>query len=516
MKKFFNKVRSKSSRIFARSLDYVEIIGNKLPHPATLFAMLAVIVVFFSWLGYVMGTQAVHPVDGSVIEVRNLLSGDGVRWMYTNLIKNFLLFPPLGYVLVVMIGIGVAEGSGLFTTLIRALVLGAPPKYITGAIVLAGIISHLASEAGYIILIPLGAMIFHALGRHPMAGLAAAFCGVSGGFGANFFVGSIDPILAGISESAAQMIRPDIVVNPAVNYYFMFVSGFVVVIIGTWVTEKIVEPRLGQYKGTAEKLPIQQLTDTERKGLRWAGIALLITLAILAFTVIPENGIFRDPLTGSVLHSPFFAGIIIGILLMFFIPGLVYGIIVGTIKSDKDVAKHLAKSMSTMGSYIVLVFFAAQFVYFFNYSNLGIILAIKGAQGLQTIGLTGVTLIISFVLLSAFINMFMGSASAKWAIMAPVFIPMLMLIDPAYHPGLTQAAFRIGDSVTNLITPMMSYFALIVTFAEKYDEKYGIGTIISTMLPYTILLTIFWTALLAIWMMIGIPLGPDGPIFLPN
>lgn len=515
MKQVLKRISEISSKIFARSLDYVEIIGNKLPHPATLFALLAIIVVFFSWLGHTLGAQAEHPVDGSIIVAKNLLSGDGIRWMYTNLINNFLRFPPLGYVLVVMIGIGVAEGSGLFTTMIRSLVLSAPPKLVTGAIVLAGIISHLASEAGYVILIPLGAMIFHALGRHPMAGLAAAFCGVSGGFGANFFIGSIDPILAGISQSAAQMIMEDMVVNPAVNYYFMFVSAFLIVLIGTWVTERIVEPRLGEYKGSAEKLPIVQLTPKEKKGLRWAGISLLITLILLALTIIPENGIFRDPNTGSVLHSPFFTGIIIAILLMFFIPGLVYGLIVGTIKSDKDVAKYLGQSMSGMGSYIVLVFFAAQFVYFFNYSNLGIIFAIKGAHALQTIGLTGITLIVAFVLLSAFINMFMGSASAKWAIMAPVFIPMLMLIDPPYHPGLTQAAFRIGDSVTNLITPMMSYFALIVTFAQKYDEKYGIGTIISTMLPYTVMLTIGWILLLVLWMIIGIPLGPDGPLYIP-
>ncbi|MFP4557542.1 MAG: AbgT family transporter [Bacteroidales bacterium] len=515
MKSIFKKIKQKSGRLFARALDYVEIIGNKLPHPATLFALLALIVVFFSWLGHVLGTQAEHPVDGTIIEARSLLSGDGIRWMYTNLIENFLKFPPLGYVLVVMIGIGVSEGSGLFTTMIRSLVLSAPPKLVTGAIVLAGILSHLASEAGYVILIPLGAMIFHALGRHPMAGLAAAFCGVSGGFGANFFIGSIDPILAGISESAAQMIIPDMTVNPAVNYYFMFVSSFLVVFLGTWVTEKIVEPRLGKYDGPAEKLPIVQLNAKEKKGLRWAGYVLLITLVALAFTVIPENGIFRNPEDGSVLHSPFFDGIIIAILLMFFIPGLVYGLVVGTIKSDKDVAKFLGQSMSGMGGYIVLVFFAAQFVYFFNYSNLGIIFAIKGAHTLQTIGLTGPALIVAFVLLSAFINMFMGSASAKWAIMAPVFIPMLMLIDPPYHPGLTQAAFRIGDSVTNLITPMMSYFALIVTFAQKYDEKYGIGTIISAMIPYTFVLTLGWIALLVIWMLFGIPLGPDGPLYIP-
>ncbi|MFP4449161.1 MAG: AbgT family transporter [Bacteroidales bacterium] len=515
MKKLFQKAGDVSKKAFQRALDYVEVIGNKLPHPATLFALLALIVVILSWIASSMETQAVHPVDESVINAKSLVSGDGLRWMYTNLIENFLKFPPLGYVLVVMIGIGVAEGSGLFTIMIRSLVLSAPPKMITAAIVLAGILSHLASEAGYVILIPLGAMIFHALGRHPMAGLAAAFCGVSGGFAANLFIGSIDPILAGISESAAQIIRPDISVNPAVNYYFMFVSSFLVVAVGTWVTEKIVEPRLGKYDGPAERLPIEQLTPIEKKGLRYAGWAVLVTLILLAITIIPENGVFRDPETGSALHSPFFDGIIIGILLIFFIPGLVYGIVVGTIKSDKDVAKYLGKSMSGMGGYIVLVFFAAQFVYFFNYSNLGIILAIKGANALQTVGLTGVSLIVAFVLLSAFINMFMGSASAKWAIMAPVFIPMLMLIDPAYHPGLTQAAFRIGDSVTNLITPMMSYFALIVTFAQKYDEKYGIGTIISSMLPYSIMLTIAWLALLIVWMLIGIPLGPDGPIFLP-
>jgi len=515
MKNIWVRIKGFNKRLFTKSLDFIEVVGNKLPHPATIFAMLAVLVIILSLVAYLLNVQAVHPIDGTSITVKNLLSSDGLRWMYTNLLKNFLLFPPLGYVLVVMVGIGVAEGSGLFTLMIRALVLKSPPRFITAAIVLAGIISHLASEAGYVVLIPLGALIFHALGRHPMAGLAAAFCGVSGGFGSNFFIGSIDPILAGISQSAAEMIMPGLSVNPAVNYYFMFVSSFLVVIVGTWVTEKIVEPRLGKYTGNIEKIPIEKLTYVERKGLRWAGISLLITIIALAITVIPENGIFRNPETGGVLDSPFFDGIIIGILVFFFIPGLVYGIIVKSIKNDKDVVKHITTSMAGMASYIVLVFFAAQFVYFFNYSNLGIIFAIKGANGLQEIGLTGPVLIVGFVMLSAIINLFMGSASAKWAIMAPVFIPMLMLIDPPYHPGLTQAAFRIGDSVTNLVTPMMSYFALIVTFAQRYDEKYGIGTIISTMIPYSFLLFIAWTGLLVLWMLTGLPLGPDGPIFIP-
>lgn len=501
-----------ASRIFNKSLDYIEIIGNKLPHPATLFGILALIVAAVSWLGDLLVWQAIHPADGSIIKVKSLVDGDGLRWIYTNVTHNFVNFPPLGYVLAVMIGIGVAEGSGLFTAMIRSLVLNAPKKLITGTIVFAGIISHLASEAGYVILIPLGALIFHALGRHPMAGLAAAFSGVSGGFGANFLIGSVDPILAGLSQSAAQIIDPSITINAAVNFYFMFASAFLIVVAGTWITEKIVEPRLKKYDGNAEKIAIEEMTQVEKKGLRWAGISLLLVIALLALSIIPENGLFRNPETGEILHSPFFDGIITGILVFFLVPGLVYGIVVKSIRNDKDMMKHIIKSMGTMATYIVLVFFAAQFVYFFRYSNLGLIFAIEGAEFLKNIGLTGIPLIVMFVLLAAFINLFMGSASAKWAIMAPVFIPMFMLL--GYHPALTQAAFRIGDSVTNLITPMMSYFALIVAFAQKYNEKYGIGTIISTMIPYTVLFTIFWTLLLVIWMWLGLPTGPDGPLFL--
>lgn len=505
MKKFL-------SRAFAKSLDYIEVVGNRLPHPATLFGLLAAAVILASWIGHLFSLQSVHPVDQSLIEVRNLLGWEGIRWIYENVTANFVNFPPLGLVLVVMVGIGVSEGSGLFTLMIRTLVVKAPPKFITAAIVAAGIFSHLASEAGYVVLIPLGAVIFHTIGRHPMAGLAAAFCGVSGGFGANFLIGSVDPILAGLSQSAAQILESTRTVNPAVNFYFMFVSAIVIVVLGTWITERVVEPRLGSYRGTAARVSVEKITPLEKKGFMWAGISMAAFVILLALTVIPEGGVFRDPRTGGVLHSPFFNGIITGILIFFFVPGLVYGSVVGTIKNDKDVMKHIIKSMSTMATYIVLVFFAAQFVAFFRQSNLGLILAIEGANFLKDIGLTGIPLIVLFVLLSAFINMFMGSASAKWAIMAPVFVPMFMLL--GYHPALTQAAFRIGDSVTNVITPMMSYFALIVAFAQKYDEKYGIGTIISTMIPYTVVFVLAWTLLLVIWIMMGLPLGPDGPLYL--
>ncbi len=503
---------TKKSR-FARALDTIEVVGNRLPHPATLFLMMAALVALLSWWASAVGLQATHPSTGEIIQVKNLLNSDGIRWIYTNVEGNFVKFPPLALVLVIMIGIGVAEGSGLFSVLVRQLVLGAPPKLITAAIILAGIFSHLASEIGYVILIPLGAMIFHALGRHPMAGFAAAFAGVSAGFGSNFLIGSIDPILAGLSTSAAHIIDPTMNINPMVNYFFMVASAIMVIFVGTWITEKIVEPRLGKYHGSEKALEIEEITPLEKKGLRWAGIGTLIFLAAMAWTIIPENGLLRDPETGGILKSPFFSGIVVGLMLLFFVPGIIYGIIVKTIKNDKDVVKHMTNSMKGLGGYIVLVFFAAQFIYWFNYSNLGLVLAIDGAQFLSHIGFTGVPLILTFLLLSAFMNMFMGSASAKWAIMAPVFVPMFMIL--GYHPGFTQAAFRIGDSVTNVITPMMSYFALIVTYAQRYDEKNGIGTIISLMIPYTVIFMLVWAIMITIWMLLGIPVGIDGPIHMP-
>ncbi len=497
---------------FARVLDKIEVAGNKLPHPATLFAIMAGLVILLSGIAAYFDLQTVHPVTGESIGVRNLLSADGFRWLFTNIEKNFIHFPPLGLVLVIMVGIGVAEGSGLFTMLVRQLVIKAPKKLITPAIITAGILSHLASEVGYVVLIPLGAMIFQAVGRNPMAGFAAAFAGVSAGFGSNFLIGSVDPILAGLSTAAANIIDPDLHVNPMVNYYFMVVSAIMVVIVGTIVVEKIIEPRLGKYEGDVEALVIEQPTALERKGLKWAGWSAILFMAVMAMTIIPENGLLRDPETGSVLKSPFFSGIIVTLLLLFFVPGLIYGRITGVFKTDKQVMNAIGKSMSGMGSYIVLVFFAAQFVYFFKESNLGLILAIKGASWLKDVGFTGYPMIACFVLLVATINMFMGSASAKWAILAPVFIPMLMLLD--YHPGITQAAFRVGDSVTNVITPMMSYFALLVVYAQKYNKNYGVGTLISLMLPFTVSFLIVWLIILAIWFYSGFPLGLEGPIYL--
>ncbi|MGL4519821.1 MAG: AbgT family transporter [Phocaeicola sp.] len=497
---------------FASMLDKIEVAGNKLPHPATLFAIMAASIVILSALADYFGLSAIHPVTQEVITVRNLLSADGIRWMYTHIEHNFMIFPPLGLVLVIMIGIGVAEGSGLFTMLVRQLVLVAPKRFITPAIIIAGILSHLASEVGYVVLIPLGAMIFQSVGRNPMAGFAAAFAGVSAGFGSNFLIGSIDPILAGLSEAAAHIIDPTLHINPMVNYYFMVASAIMVVFVGTWVVERIIEPRLGEYKGEVEALAVEQPTPLERKALRWTGWGTLIFLALMAWSIIPEDGLLRNPETGAILQSPFFSGMIVMLLLIFLIPGLIYGRITGTLKTEKQVMNAMGKAMSGMGSYVVLVFFAAQFVYFFRESNLGIILAIRGAEWLIHIGFTGFPMLVCFVILVAFINMFMGSASAKWAILAPVFVPMLMLV--GYHPGTTQAAFRVGDSVTNVITPMMSYFTLLVIYAQKYNKEYGVGTLISLMLPFSVTFLLAWIVLLAIWFFIGMPLGLDGPIHL--
>lgn len=364
----------------------------------------------------------------------------------------------------------------------------------------------MASEIGYVLLVPLGATIFLAVGRHPIAGLAAAFAGVSGGYSANILLGTIDPLLSGISQEAARIIDPSYLVNPACNYYFMFVSTFLIAAIGTVVTEKLVEPRLGKYEGEEKALGIEQLSSDEKRGLKYAGVGALLFTALLLWAVLPADGVLRNPETGGVLHSPFLKGIVTIIFGGSFVVGVAYGIGARTLKSDADVANSMGKAMSTLGLYIVLVFFAAQFVAYFSWTKLGLIMAVKGAEFLQAINFNGIPLILSFIVVAGFVNLFMGSASAKWAIMAPVFIPMLMLL--GYTPEFTQVAYRIGDSTTNIIAPMMTYFALIIAFVQRYVRNAGIGTVVATMLPYSITFAIAWSVLLVIWISFDLPLGP--------
>lgn len=506
------KLRLGGGRILSSSLGVIETVGNKLPHPGTIFGLMALGALFFSGLGAWLNLSAIHPATQEIIRPVNLLSLEGLHRILTEMVTNYTGFAPLGTVMVAMLGIGIAEGSGLIGSGLRLLVLTAPSRLLTFVIVLAGVLSNAASEIGYVLLVPLAAIIFLAAGRHPIAGLAAAFAGVSGGYSANLVLGTLDPLLAGLSQEAAQILIPTYQVNPACNLYFMAASTFFIAAAGTWVTEKIIEPRLGEYKGEEKPEELRKLTNEEKRGLRYCFYSILAVIAILLLGTIPGSGFLRNPETGSLLHSPFLEGIVALIFIIFGVGGVAYGIGAGTYKSDKDVMKGMSKSFETLALYLVIVFFAAQFVAFFRWSNLGLIIAVKGAEFLKASGLGAIPLMVTFVIISGFVNLFMGSASAKWALMAPVFIPMLMLL--GYSPEFTQVAYRIGDSTTNIIAPMMTYFALIVAFVERYDRKAGLGTVIATMLPYTVAFMIIWIILLVIWMVLGIPVGPGADLYL--
>jgi len=509
------KSAQRSSR-GARFLYVIERLGNALPHPATLFAIFALGLILLSWMFGKLGLSAVNPKDGSVVQTISLVSRDGLHWIMDHTIVNFTGFAPLGTVLVAMLGIGVAEKSGLISTALRQLVHAAPRRLLTFVIVLAGVMSNMASDVGYVLLVPMGALIFLSVGRHPIAGLAAAFAGVSGGFSANLLLGTIDPLLAGISQEAARIIDPQYTVSPACNYYFMVVSTFLIAATGTWVTERVIVPRLGTWEGAAstEGDELRTLTRAERRGLWWAVIMSALLLIVVLIGLVPQDGILREAETGSVLHSPFIHGIVTFIFLGGLLVGFAYGVGAGTFRSDADVVKGMREAMESLGLFMVLVFFAAQFVAYFKYTNLGLILAIKGAEFLKASGLGPVPLMIAFLFLAAAMNLCMGSASAKWAFMAPVFVPMLMLL--GYSPELVQGVYRIGDSSTNLISPMMSFFALIVAFVQRYDPKAGIGTVIATMLPYSVAFLAVWTLLLVAWLLLGLPLGPGAGLFLAS
>jgi len=501
------------NKFLSRFLALIEKGGNLLPHPASLFASFAVIVLILSLIGYALHWHALHPVTKEMISVSNLLSTEGFHRIILEMVENYVSFAPLGIVMVAILGIGIAESSGLISAVIRTLVLKSPARILTFMIVFTGILSNAASDIGYILVIPLAGVIFHSVGRHPVAGMAAAFAGVSGGFSANLFIGTIDPLLAGLSTEAARIIDPDYYVLPTANYYFMAASTLILALLGTWVTERIVEPRLGKYTGEVEAEELKALSPQERKGLKWTGVAALAWTIIILAGLIPDHGFLRGA-DNSILHSPLIKGFIAFLFLGAASLGIVYGAVTGKFKSDNDVMKGMTESFKSLASFLVLVFFAAQFVAYFKWSNLGLVLAINGANFLQSANLSVVSLIILFVLLTGFINLFMGSASAKWAIMGPVFIPMFMLL--GYSPELSQVIFRVGDSVTNIISPMMSFFALIIIYFEKYQKNTGLGTLIATMIPYTIFFTIVWTILLIIWVLAGLPLGPEAPVYYPG
>lgn len=505
------EVKEKKGYLY-RFLDVIERAGNALPHPFILFIYIIVILAIISAIVSWSGAEVINPADQSVVKANNLLSANGLRWFLTNAVKNFTGFAPLGLVLTMMLGIGLAEQVGFMSAFMRKTMSGAPVWAVSLTVFFIGINGNIASDASIIIIPAIAATVYQSLGKNPLVGLLAGYAAANCGFSANVLIAGTDSLLAGITQEAARIIDPNATVNPAVNWYFMFVSTFVLTVLGAWLTDRVIAPRFGDYKGSATLDTSHELTDLELKGLKRAGIAALIFVIVLLILVVPSNGILRDPEKGTIIPSPFLDGIIPILLLLFVTVSIVYGKTVGTIKDSGDIPKYMSEAMKSMTSYIVLVFVMGQFVAAFNWTNLGKMLSIAGAQFLKNVGFTGIPLMIGIMVLTCIVEFFIGSGSAKWAIMAPIFVPMLMLL--GYSPALTQIIYRIGDSAMNPISPLYSYFPVILEMARKYDEKAGVGTIISTMIPYSIGFLVVWTALLLIWIALGIPLGPGGELFI--
>lgn len=531
-------------------LNRIERAGNRLPSPTLLFIYLTAAVLALSAGAHWLTISAVHPVTGDLVPAVNLLSREGLARVLTSTVSNFTQFAPVGTVLVAILGIAVAEHSGLLGTALRVTVLKAPPRLLTFAVVLCGVLSSIAQDTGYVILVPLAAIIFRAAGRHPLVGIAAAFAGVSGGFSANLLITPTDALLAGLSREAAQLVAPGYEMNAAANYYFMTTSTLVIALAGTWVTQSLVAPRFPEYgakssgedtnniqsptpekflneahalfgksqpSGKAEgrsasEIEGRSLSEAEGRGL----IAVLLFTsafgAFLAWGLLPANGFLRGE-SGGILQSPFMAGIVTLVSVYAAIAGILFGKLSGRYRHWGEFVDGMEQHMATMAGYLVLMFFAAQFVNYFAWSNLGTIVAIRGAELLQELALPLTVTLLLMVLLTAFVNLFIGSASAKWALLAPVFVPMLLLA--GLSPEATQVAYRIGDSSTNIITPLMPYFGVVVAFAQRYQKDIGVGSLIAMMLPYSITFLIVWSALLAVWVLLGLPLGP-GASFVPS
>lgn len=501
-------------------LDVVERAGNRLPDQVTIFASLAGLTLLCSWLCAAAGVSTRHPVTQQTMYVFNLLSRDGVQWVFSSVVKNFTDFAPLGTVLVAMIGVGVADRTGLFAALLKALVTAVPRWAITPTVIFAGILSNTASDAGYVILPPLAAMLYVGLGRHPLAGICTAFAGVGAGFSANLLLGTLDPMLAGLTQEAARLYDPRYNVYATANYYFMAASVGLLTLVGWFVAVRIVEPRFGPWHNAAptasDAAPagLGPLSRTERRGLLAAGAAVVAVLAAVVCLVAPEDGVLRQPgAAGIDRYRPFFNSLVGLMMLMFIVPGLVYGIVTRQIRSDREAAKMMSDTMGTMGRYIVMAFFAGQFIAWFKRSGLGLILAVEGAGLLKTIHLTGVPLLVGVVLLTATFNLLMSSASAKWAVMAPIFVPMLMVLGQS--PETTQVLYRVGDSTTNVITPLSVYIPIVLSYCHRYVPTAGLGTLIAAMIPFSLAFLAAWCLTVVLWVSAGIPVGPGAPLEYP-
>lgn len=511
---------SAKKSLLDRILDAIERAGNKLPDPITMFLGLAIIVTIISAICSAAGVSAVNPADGSTIEVFNFLSLDGIRYLWTNVITNFSGFAPLGMVLVAVIGSSVAEKSGFLVAVMVNFLGKAKGWIVTMVIMFLGINLNIAGDAGFIVLPPLAAILYMSIGRHPLLGMYTAFASVAAGFCANVLLGLSDALAYGFTEQAAQMIDPNYQQSIAINWYFLIVSCVLLTIVGTILVEKVLLHRFPVSKEELAKYDFDEdnsnITPIQKKGIAAAGLSVLIYAAVVVFMCLPIFGgraILADE-NGSITSgaSPFSKGIVFTVTLFLMIPGIVYGVVIGKYKNDKDVWADISQGFAEMGNYVFMCFFISIFTNFFSVSKLGTVLAIKGANLLSTIGFTGIPLLLGLIFLSCIVNIFIGSASAKWAILAPVFIPMMMLM--GFDPAITQVVYRIGDSITNPLSPLFTYLPVILGFAHKYDEKVGLGTVIANMLPFSVTFAIAWILQVVIWVLLNLPLGPGGAIYL--
>ena len=508
-----DKAQKKSG--FMRFLDGVEYIGNKLPAPALIFVYLTLGVMIISAIMDANGAIVIHPGTGDEIYIRNLLTMDSLHHLIGTIGSNFQGFPPLALVLTVMIGAGFAEKVGWLETLMKKNVVNVNPKLLTVSIFTIGMLSNVAGDAGYLVLPPLAAITYMLAGRNPLIGVFVAYASVAGGLSANVVPAMLDVLLAGFTVSAAQAIEPDIVLNPTMNWFFMIASTVALIGGGTIITEKMVAPRLeslGWDKNvdSSDDMKLREISAEQLKALKAANISVLVYVVFMIFLAVApiHNGqAFLAGSTGSLIDmdSGFLRGLVPIITALFFIPALTYGKVIGSIKNSHDAARMISSALSDMGGYLLIAFCASQFIGMFNWSRMGIIFSVNGAEALSNMGLTGGLLFVLFIILTALTNLFIGSASAQWAIFAPIFVPMFMLM--GYEPAITQAAFRIGDSITNMIGPLASFFPLVLGLAVKYKKGFGIGSFISTMLPYTIFLGILWTIVFLIFLTLGLPFG---------
>ncbi len=508
-------------------LMWIERTGNRLPDPVFLFLWLIGGLILISLAASAAGWSVIHPTEideatgqGRVVAAKSLLSADNIRNLWVEMPKTFTHFHPLGYVLVVMLGAGVAERTGLFGSAMRAALSDAPKGLLTPMIAFVAMMGNLAADAAYVVLIPLAGIIFHAAGRHPLAGIATAFAGVAGGFSANLLPGQLDALLFGITEAAVKTVFSDFTANIAGNWYFISAMLVIFLPVIWYVTDRIIEPRLGPWQpgDAASEAAVQasggELGPAERKGLRHAGLACLFVVGLwLAFTLGPGTPLIDEEAASSAQLSPLYQSLVGGFFLLFLLAGWAYGRATGSVTDHRSLVKMMADSMGDMAYYLVIAFVAAHFVAMFAWSNLGLILAVEGAAALQASGLPAWALLMLIVLLTALLNLFIGSASAKWALLAPILVPMLMLL--GISPEMTTAAYRVGDGSTNIITPLMVYFPLILVFCQRWRSDFGLGSLAATMLPYSIGVLLSGMALVGIWVALDLPLGPGAPVFIP-